>query len=52
MKNPKTAGEYNKEIMKNEGKLILTDLTNERSILKPFHVEQEEYLRETLKLIE
>lgn len=50
--NPKTAEEYNKEIMKNEAKLILTDLSNERSILKPFNIEQEEYLKETIKLIE
>lgn len=51
-KNPKTAKEYNEEIMKNEAKLILTDLTNERSILKPFNIEQEEHLEETMKLIE
>ncbi|MCT3642165.1 hypothetical protein CMU11_08265 [Elizabethkingia anophelis] len=51
-KNPKTAKEYNDEIMKNEAKLILTDLTSERYILKPFNFEQEEHLEETLKLIE
>ncbi|MBF6652341.1 hypothetical protein C3B47_05475 [Flavobacterium columnare] len=50
--NPKTAEEYNEEIMKNEAKLILTDLTNERSILKPFNLEQERHLEETMKLIE
>jgi hypothetical protein len=50
--NPKTAEAYNEEIMKNEAKLILTDLTNERSILKPFNIEQEEHLEETMKLIE
>lgn len=51
-KNPKTAKEYNDEIMKNEAKLILTDLTIERSILRPFNVEQEKHLEETLKLVE
>ncbi len=51
-KNPKTAKEYNSELMKNEAKLILTDLIEERSILKPLNVAQEEYLRETLNLIE
>lgn len=50
--NPKTAKEYNEGIMKNEAKLILTDLTNERSILKPLNIEQEEHLEETMKLIE
>ena len=52
VKNPKTAKEYNEEIMKNEAKLILTDLTNERSILKPFNIEQKEHLEVTMKLIE
>ena len=51
-KNPKTANEYNRELIKNEAKLILTDLTNERSILKSLNVEQEKYLMETLNLIE
>lgn len=51
-KNPKTANEYNSELMKNEAKLILTDLTNERSILKSLNSEQEKYLLETLNLIE
>ncbi len=51
-KNPKTAKEYNNELMKNEAKLILTDLTEERSILKSLNVEQDEYLKETLNLIE
>lgn len=50
-KNLKTAEEYNEEIMKNEAKLILTDLTNERSILKPFNIEQEDYLENTLNII-
>ncbi len=52
IKNPKSANEYNSELMKNEAKLILTDLTTERSILKPINVKQEEYLMETLNLIE
>ncbi|CAM3365195.1 ATP-binding protein [Flavobacterium psychrophilum] len=51
-KNPKTAEEYNKELMKNEAKLILTDLNNERSVLKPLTIDQNEYLEETLKLVE
>ncbi|WP_281298860.1 hypothetical protein [Flavobacterium limnophilum] len=51
-KNPKTAEEYNRELMKNEAKLILTDLKNERSVLKPLTGDQNEYLEETLKLIE
>lgn len=51
-KNLRTATQYNLELMNNEAKLILTDLTNERSILKPFNDGQEEYLQETLKLIE
>ena len=50
-KNLKTAEDYNKEIMKNEAKLILTDLINERSILKPFNKEHFEYLEDTLNLI-
>ncbi|RRJ89729.1 P-loop NTPase family protein [Flavobacterium macacae] len=50
--NPKTANEYNNELMKNDAKLILTDLTNERSILKSLSIEQREYLMETIKLIE
>lgn len=52
IKNPKSANEYNNELMKNEAKLILTDLITERSILKPINVKQEEYLIETLNLIE
>jgi hypothetical protein len=52
IQNPKSANEYNSELMKNEAKLILTDLTTERSILKPINVTQEEYLMETLNLIE
>lgn len=50
-KNPKTAGQYNKEIMNNEAKIILTDLDNERSILKPFDAKQEKYLEDTLGLL-
>lgn len=50
-KNLKTAEEYNEEIMKNEAKIILTDLVNERSILKPFDSEQKKYLDDTLDLI-
>ncbi|KUJ58301.1 hypothetical protein [Chryseobacterium aquaticum] len=51
-KNHNSANEYNGELMKNEAKLILTDLTNERSILKYLNSEQEKYLLETLNLIE
>lgn len=51
-KNLKSANQYNKEIMNNEAKLILTDLTTERSILKPFSIECKTYLEETLQIIE
>lgn len=51
-KNTKTASEYNKEIMNGEAKLILTDLANERSLLHTLNDKQQEYLEETLFLIE
>ncbi|MET3028480.1 hypothetical protein ABXT06_17500 [Flavobacterium sp. UW10123] len=51
-KNAKTASEYNKEIMNGEAKLILTDLANERSLLHTLNDKQQEYLQETLFLIE
>ncbi|QYS89035.1 hypothetical protein [Flavobacterium davisii] len=50
--NKITVNNYNKESMNNEAKLILTDLTNKRSILKPFNMEQKRHLEETMKLIE
>jgi hypothetical protein len=50
--NPKPAQEYNNELINNEAKLILTDLTNERSILKPINDDQKDYLEETMNLIE
>ncbi|WP_339653629.1 hypothetical protein [Flavobacterium frigidarium] len=51
-KNQKTTQQYNRELMNNEAKLILTDLNNERSVLKTLTNDQKEYLEETLKLIE
>lgn len=51
-KNTKTATQYNNDLMNNEAKLILTDLTNERFILKPVNNGQKEYLDDTKRLIE
>ncbi|WP_347051881.1 hypothetical protein [Flavobacterium olei] len=51
-KNTKTASEYNEEIMNGKAKLILTNLTDERSLLNSINDEQKEYLKETLYLIE
>lgn len=38
--------------MNNDAHLIITDLTDERAILKPLIPEQEVYLNETLEIIE
>ena len=50
--NQKTVNEYNHKQMKNEAKLILTNLSKERTILNLMGIEQKEYLNETLRLME